>query len=341
MDSAYILPMLRVLTSFGSLRFLNVFVGSFNYQELEVEVMLNGMKRRFVSMFELRLKWVGLLALLLQGVSAWSAPLSEFPFKLRAGLIWLQVDGPHGAKPLQFLLDSGAEASVIDLQTARRLNLALGQPVTVRGINATTLGYWTDSLSARLGGVALSTNYLAMDLSPVSGACHRRVDGLIGADFFAGRVVQIDFAREKIRLLESGRPTAKAEVLPLQIEASRLRVPVEVVGLGKAWARLDTGCASALHWAVSTTALASQCSSEELGVGVSSILIRQNNQSVRLGGLTLEHISTGLHTEKLLSGEAGLLGAGLLSHFSIVTIDEPAGQLYLERYSNPKPSNRR
>jgi hypothetical protein len=292
-------------------------------------------------MFERRLKWFGLLGLLLQAVSAWSVPLSEFPFKLRAGLIWIQVDGPSGVKPLQFILDSGAEASVIDLQTARRLNLALGQPVTVRGINATTLGYWTDSLSARMGGVALSTNYLAMDLSAVSAACHRRVDGLIGADFFAGRVVQIDFARETIRLLDNGRPGPKAEVLPLQIEAARLRVPVEVVGLGKDWARLDTGCASALHWAVSTTALAGQCSSEELGVGVSSMLIRQNAQTVRLGRLTLNHISTGLHTEKLLAGEAGLLGAGLLTHFSSVTIDEPDRQLILESYSAPKPSNRR
>jgi hypothetical protein len=142
-------------------------------------------------------------------------------------------------------------------------------------------------------------------------------------------------------LLAKSQPGSKAEILPLQIEASRLRVPVEVVGLGKAWARLDTGCASALHWAVSTAVLAGQDSSQELGVGVTSVLIRQNNQSVRLGRLNLEHVSTGLHTEKLLAGEDGLLGAGLLSRFAIVTIDEPAGQLILEEFSNPKPHSRR
>jgi hypothetical protein len=298
------------------------------------------MKKQTVSIFRQWVKWLGLLALLLQGVSAWSGPLTEIPFKLRAGLIWVQVDVSRGAKPLNFILDSGAEASVIDLHAARLLNITLGEPVTVRGINATTLGYWTDSLSARLGGISLSTNYLAMDLSALSDACHRRVDGLIGADFFAGRVVQIDFAAEKVRLLERSRLGARSEVLPLQIDAARLRVPVEVVGLGKAWARLDTGCASALHWAVSTTALSSQSSSEELGVGVSSMLIRQNAQSVRLGRLTLNHVATGLHTEKLLAGEAGLLGAGLLAHFSSVTIDEPGGQLILESYV-PKPTNRR
>jgi Aspartyl protease len=288
-----------------------------------------------------KLMGLGLLLLLCQAVSAWCGPLATIPFKQRAGLIWVQVDNPAGGKPLQFILDSGAEASVLDLETARRIHLELGQPVTVRGINSTTLGYRIDAWPARMGGVDLPTNYLAMDLSALSAACHRQVDGLIGADFFAGRVVQIDFARDRIHLLAASKPGEKAQVLPLQIQASRLRVPVEVVGLGKAWARLDTGCASELHWAVSTAVLASQDSSQELGVGVTSVVIRQNSQSVRLGALTLERVATGLHTEKLLAGEDGLLGTGLLSHFAIVTIDEPAGQLILEEFSNPKPPSRR
>jgi hypothetical protein len=300
-------------------------------------------KTLVVFMFERRLKWFGLLLLLFlaQQAAAWAGPVSEFPFKLRAGLIWVRVDSPRGGKPLNFILDSGAEASVINLQTARRLRLEPGQPVTVCGINSTTVGYWPEYFPARMGGVSLPANYLALDLSALSAACHRQVDGLIGADFFAGRVVQIDFANEKIRLLEHCTPGVNAEVLPLQIQAARLRVPVEVLGLGKAWARLDTGCASALHWAVSSTALAGEGSSQELGVGVSTLLIRQNNKSVRLGRLTLKNIPTGLHTEKLLEGEAGLLGAGLLSQFPIVTIDEPAGQLVLESLSSPKPSGPR
>jgi aspartyl protease len=284
------------------------------------------------------LRCFAVLLLCFQAVSAWSAPVSEIPFKFRAGLIWIQVDNPRGGKPLNFILDSGAEASVIDLQTARRLHLEMGQPVTVRGVNTTTEGYWPEYLPARIGGTSLPTKYLAMDLSAVSDACHRKADGLIGADFFAGRVVQIDFAKEKIRLLEDFKPEVNAEVLPLQIEAARLRAPVEVVGLGKAWARLDTGCASALHWAVSAIEPAGEGSSQEVAVGVSSILIRENTKSVRLGNLTLNDISTGLHTEKLLAGEAGLLGTGLLSQFSVVTIDEPGGHLVLDGLvSHTKP----
>ncbi len=137
------------------------------------------------------------------------------------------------------------------------------------------MGYWTEAPPARIGGVDLPANLLAMDLSALSAACHHDVDGLIGADFFAGRIVQIDFTSETIRLLARSNPQFKAEVLPLQVQALRLRVPVEVVGLGKAWARLDTGCASALHWAVSSDVLDRQPSSQELGVGVTRVRIRQ------------------------------------------------------------------
>jgi hypothetical protein len=293
------------------------------------------MRTAKVNLIERRLKW---LALLLLALPAFCGQASDLPFKFRAGLIWVQVDGPKGAKPLNFILDSGAEASVISLQTARRLGLTLGQPMTVRGINTTTVGYWTENLPSQMGDVSLTSRYLAMDLSALSSACHRRVDGLIGADFFAGRIVQIDFAKEKIRLLEKYAPAANAEILPLQIEEARLRVPLEVVGLGKAWARLDTGCASALHWVVAADALTGEGSTQELGVGVSSILIRENNKAVRVGNLTLNNISTGLHTETLLAGEAGLLGAGLLSHFSVVTIDEPAREMVLEGLCGAKPA---
>jgi hypothetical protein len=289
-----------------------------------------------IKMIPRGLKWLGVLLLLTQGVSVRSASSTDVPFNLHAGLIWVQVDRPGCGRPLNFILDSGAEVSAIDLATVLRLHLDLGQPITIRGVSGTTGGYWPEYLPARMGGISLPTNYLAMDLSAVGDACHRKVDGLIGADFFAGRVVQIDFAKEKIRLLENCKPGANAQILPLQIEASRLRVPVDVLGIGNAWARLDTGCASALHWAVSASEVTEAGSSQELGVGVSSALIRQNTKSVRLGNLTVKNVSTGMHTEKLLANESGLLGDGLLSQFSLVTIDEPGKQLVLDGYLSYK-----
>ena len=51
--------------------------------------------------------------------------------------------------------------------------------------------------------------------------------------------------------------------------------------------------------------------------------------TVVLGELEFEKVPTGLHDAAIFPGEAGLLGNGLLSGFSTVTIDAKAGRLML------------
>ncbi len=138
--------------------------------------------------------------------------LREFPFEFREGLIWVKVQVPQSPKPLNFLLDSGADASVINLPTARRLGLRLGQPVKVRGVGASTTGYWPQRLEARAEAVPLPRDYLAVDLNALSDACACPVDGLLGQDFFHGQVVEINFLAHKIRLLAgSSNPAAQGQ----------------------------------------------------------------------------------------------------------------------------------
>jgi hypothetical protein len=54
---------------------------------------------------------------------------AEFPFKFREGLLWVEVKLPESERILNFLLDSGAQVSVVNLQTAKELGLRLGQKV--------------------------------------------------------------------------------------------------------------------------------------------------------------------------------------------------------------------
>jgi hypothetical protein len=49
---------------------------------------------------------------------AGTALAQEFPFHFREGLIWVQVDVPQSHEPLNFLLDTGAGVSVLNLRTA-------------------------------------------------------------------------------------------------------------------------------------------------------------------------------------------------------------------------------
>ena len=258
--------------------------------------------------------------------------LAEFPFQFREGLLWVEVSTPQSAKPLNFLLDSGAEVSVINLTTARRLGLSLAEPVSVRSVQSSMTGFRTEGLGANANGVALPTDFLALDLSKLSHACEQPVDGLIGADFIKGRIVQIDFVAQKIRLL-------KAEDVLSTADSSSLELPLEVRRCGMCATasindgqpqrfRVDTGCATALQW-VTTSVPLERCPSK-VAIGLAKLNIPQTQTTVGLGGQTFHNVPTGLHREAIFEGEAGLLGNGLLSRFKTVTFDGASGRLILD-----------
>ncbi|HWH71912.1 MAG TPA: hypothetical protein VNT26_21295, partial [Candidatus Sulfotelmatobacter sp.] len=175
----------------------------------------------------------------------------------------------------------------------------------------------------------LPKDYLAVDLSQLSGACECPVDGLIGADFFRNQVVQIDFDAGKVRRLAVPPPAGGQEVLSLKQSQGALRVPVRINQGAPQWVRLDTGCASSLQWV--TGAGKSRAYPRQVAVALTGISIAVAPTTVQLGGLCFEGVPTGLHEKSLFSGEAGLLGNGLLSRFGSVTIDARAGKVLLRR----------
>ncbi len=254
--------------------------------------------------------------------------LAEFPFQFREGLLWVEVATPESAKPLNFLLDTGAEVSVINLTTAKRLGLKLAPKVKVRGVHTSMTGYWPQTLSATANGVALPSNVLALDLSKLSRACEQSVDGLIGADFFRDKVVQIDFAAQKVRLLTHNETLPAESALPLDLRHCGMRVQATINGGEPQWLRVDTGCATPLHW-VTRSVRAEECSSK-VAIGLTKLNIPQKRTTVDLGEHAFQDVPTGIHRTAIFPGEAGLLGNGLLSRFSRVTIDAKAGRLILE-----------
>jgi hypothetical protein len=265
-------------------------------------------------------------------VRAGSTVLSEFPFEFCEGLLWVQVTVPQSDKPLNFLLDTGAGASVINLNTAKQIGLKLGEATTVRGVQTTLTGYWLKQMSAKVGDVQLPSDYLAIDLDKLGKACERPVDGLVGLDFFRANVVQIDFVVQKIRILKSDNAEKSAEALPLQLRPCGIRVPITVDGHKRQWVRLDTGCASALQW-VTSDVLPEQCT-RQTAIGLAAISIPQTQTMVNIGKEAFEKVPTGLHDKAIFAGEAGLLGNGLLSRFSTITIDTKAGHVFLEKNSS-------
>lgn len=250
----------------------------------------------------------------------------EIPVEYCDGYLWLKVSVAGQREPLNFVLDSGAASSVLDIGVARRFDMKLGRRVSVQGVHSRTTAWQIDDFVARAAGIAIPKSLLALDLSAVSKTCHQPISGLLGADFFRDRIVQIDFAAGKVRLLDSVQPTARCEVLPLKTRNGAFCVPVGIAGNPAQWMRVDTGCDSALEWAFNRS---SERQHSDTSIGLTSIHACSISADVQLGSRMLRGIKTGVHDRQMFSGEAGLLGNALLSQFR-VTIDAPGGRLFLE-----------
>ncbi|MEA3148468.1 MAG: hypothetical protein QOI53_4113 [Verrucomicrobiota bacterium] len=112
-----------------------------------------------------------LLAALLLPLSARSEILGEIHSRYRDGLIWLKVNVTRKSEPLNFLSDSGAGISAIDLGTARSLGVHLGNRQIVQGVNGQGFAFRVNDLQAASGGIALPKSVLAVDLRALSDCC--------------------------------------------------------------------------------------------------------------------------------------------------------------------------
>jgi hypothetical protein len=256
-----------------------------------------------------------------------AAVLAQIPFQYRDGFLWLKVTAAGRTAPLNFLLDSGAASSVVSTQAARSLHLRLGMTQEVAGVYSHTAASRISHFEASAGGIALPQSVLALDLGAVSATCHQPIDGLVGADFFRGRVVQIDFAAGCIRILDASAPSRGASVLPMQMRNHAVCLPVSVADGAAQWMRLDTGCDSCLEWAPGRGAQSADARSTS--VGLSSGGGQTIYTDVRLGDRSLHAVKTGKHNTQIFPGESGLVGNALLCKFR-VTVDSVHRQVILE-----------
>ena len=233
-------------------------------------------------------------------------------------MIWVDVAVSGANKRLAFLLDSGAGTTVIDLAAARRLGLKLGRSQSVQGVGGRTVAYATSGFNASAASVPISSSPLALDLSGPSAGCGRRIDGLIGADFFRTRVIQINYAARSIRLLDRAATDAlPGDILPLTFRSDALCARISINGNKPEWLRLDTGCNTALEWVIGKRG-ANTLPQTTIGLHAGSA--RETITDVTLGTRQVTGVKTGIHASPMFAGESGLIGNGLLSRFT-VTID--------------------
>jgi hypothetical protein len=171
---------------------------------------------------------------------------------------------------------------------------------------------------------------MAVDLRALGDCCGQPVDGILGADFFRSRIVQIDFKDGRVRILERCDPNlAKCEILPIRMCNDAFCVPMRVAGNSAQWMRLDTGSDTALEWVAGGT---EKRRTGQSSIGLSGVSVHHINTSVQLGKKCFNAVTTGVHREQIFPGEDGLLGNALLSKFRL-TIDQPGNRVIFE---NPR-----
>ena len=198
------------------------------------------------------------------------------------------------------------------------MGLKLGEQKTVKRVDGSSPSFRVKEFSALVGEIPISSSLLAMDLSGPSRSCHRRIDGIVGVDFIRNRIVQIDFARQILRLLEPAEATtAGYEMIPLAARNDTLCARVSVNGRAAQWLRLDTGCNTSVEWVARDTRSIGRNATT---IGVNLKMADEILTEIQIGAKRIASVKTGIHGRPFFPGEFGLIGNGLLSHF-VVTID--------------------
>jgi predicted aspartyl protease len=252
------------------------------------------------------------------------------PFRFPKHQIMLSVL-VDGSGPYNMLLDSGTDPSAIDINLARSLGMELTAPATTgTGAGAGSVDVIPTTIKTlQVGNFrARDIDALALDLSALGAKLGMPLHGVLGYSLLQNRIVEIDYPRLRIRVLDSPGAAEPAISLPMMFTPED-NIPVlrglEVNGVSLL-ATLDTGSSRTLTLypaAVSRLGIGSSVDtgSHETGEGfagkssyrafpVSSVAI----DSLQFGSQTVFALTTGNRMATSELEPQANIGNGLLKY---------------------------
>ncbi len=263
--------------------------------------------------------------------SGW-LPLIDYP-----GLV--AVEAEIAGRTEWVLVDSGAQASVIDRGFARELGLetALSLPMIAFGVNGAPQVGRSVGATVRLGALTVpKLRALELDLGGLPDFDGRRIRMILGRDLLRAAVLDIDFAERRLAF----RPAAPALPpdsvnVPVQRVRQALHATVEVEGVAVE-VLVDTGASAGLALGSAAAERAGLLApgretrwSQSVSFGGVSRDRQVTAHAVLFAGRTIQDLPVQVFTSArpdLLPD--GLLGVGLLERFRVV-LDLAQGRLDL------------
>ena len=107
-------------------------------------------------------------------------------------------------RELDFILDTGAGNTSLDLNTAKQLGIKLGRTFTVGGAGPSRVtGASVEDASVTIDGSSISQPVVSViDLARLPPLEGHRIDGILGYDFISRFVLAIDYAKHELRIYD-------------------------------------------------------------------------------------------------------------------------------------------
>lgn len=272
----------------------------------------------------------------------------SIPFELYGNHVIVQV-GVQGSRPLSFILDTGADISLLNDGWATELGLKIVEQHEERvgtGENTIKIGF-AENVGFSLDGIEIPTKVIAVaPLRITEAQVGRTVDGVLGADIFNRYTVEIDFAAREITLHDPGGylPPHTGETLPVKLTGGRPFVKARIATPGSSPIEcllvIDTGDSSGLslhtpfverYHLLSSLRKSLQNSTSGLGGEAKEVLGRV--ETLELGRVKIKQPVTAFAQAARGStadpGYDGAIGVEILRRFR-VTFDYSRQQITLE-----------
>lgn len=234
--------------------------------------------------------------------------------------------------PFRFLVDSGADRSVIGLVVAGQLALPPGHPVTLQGMAGSSR---VDTV--RVDTLGLGSSTIHDIVAPALPERYLGAHGLLGIDALAEQQLMLDFDAKKVTVQDSRRPLpARADdeiVVTARRRNGQLILTEASVGSTRIYAVIDTGA----EVTMGNSALAARVFRGRAQKAQPITLVSVTGQSivanlsilprVKIGGVFLQNVPVAFVDAPpfrlfgLDKQPAMLLGTDLLEAFRRVSLD--------------------
>jgi Aspartyl protease len=272
-------------------------------------------------------------------------PLADVPLNSRTGDLLIETR-INGSEPLLFKLDSGFGVTTIHPNRVESLNLERVGHMTIIGIAGEEQADTYAKAVFDFGGATYSPRRIA-SLPSEARRRWRKRDGILGEGFFRRFVVEIDVAKQHLRLFEpkTYEYNGPGEVLPISFKRDTPIIDATITPQGHAPItgrfEIDTGCDGDLcigHEFVSANHLLDEGdaskSDSRRGVGGGAETRTGTLAELKMGKLVAKKPSANFFLEGSPAGDgqAGHIGLGVLERYKMI-FDYSHQRIVLEPYA--------